>query len=68
MSSRPITGELVAQVIDDLQARYGMDQDDLRELGARLAGTDRQASRDENVAFAERFIGEHARTFDRLSR
>ncbi|MBJ7519373.1 MAG: hypothetical protein JHC84_06730 [Solirubrobacteraceae bacterium] len=68
MSSRPITDELVAQVIDDLQARYGMDQDDLRELGARLAGTDRQARQDENVAFAERFIDEHARTFDRLSR
>lgn len=68
MSSRPITDELVAQVIDDLQARYGLDTDDLRELGARLAGADRQARRDENVAFAERFVDEHSKTFDRLSR
>lgn len=68
MSDRPITDELVAQITDDLRARYGMDGDDLRELGARLAGNDRQARRDENVAFAERFVDEHAATFDRLSR
>ncbi|MBJ7329886.1 MAG: hypothetical protein JHC95_08320 [Solirubrobacteraceae bacterium] len=68
MSSHPITDELVAQVIDDLRARYGLDGDDLRELGARLAGTEPQARRDENVAFAERFVDDHSATFDRLSR
>lgn len=36
-------------------------------LGARLADDTRVARRAENRVFAERFIGEHRETFDRLA-
>jgi hypothetical protein len=68
VSSRSITDELVQQVIDDLQARYDLDAEDLRALGTRLAEIDAKARSDENVAFAEQFTAEHPATFDRLSR
>jgi hypothetical protein len=68
VSSRSITDELVQQVIDDLQARYDLDVEDLRALGTRLAGIDATARSKENVAFAEQFVAEHPATFDRLSR
>jgi hypothetical protein len=68
VSSRPITDELVQQVIADLQARYDLDADDLRELGVRLSQGAATTRRDENVAFAERFVAEHPAKFDRLSR
>lgn len=68
VSGRSITNELVQRVIDDLQARYGLDTDDLRVLGARLSEIDATARSDENAAFAEQFVAEHPATFDRLSR
>jgi hypothetical protein len=67
MSSRDITDALVAEVVSDLRTRYALDEDDVRVLGERIAaaGNQRQA---ENVAFARRFMAEHAATFDRLSK
>lgn len=64
MSTRPITDELVAEVIGELRQRYDMDADDVRALGSRLASLDRRA---ENVTFAEQFVAEHKATFDRLA-
>lgn len=68
MGTPRITDELVAEVAAELRDRYGFDSDDLRALGAALAGrdTDRRAS--ENRAFAARFVAQHPDTFDRLSR
>jgi hypothetical protein len=54
--------------LDDLQARYDLDAEDLRALGARLSDVDSTARGDANVAFAEQFVAEHPATFDRLSR
>jgi hypothetical protein len=68
VSSRSITDELVQQVIDDLQARYDLDAEDLRALGTRLAEIDATARSDENAAFAKQFVSGHPATFDRLSR
>lgn len=51
----------------DLQQRYALDADDLRELGEKLAHPDRATRKAENEAFAERFTAEHESTFDRLS-
>ena len=68
MGRRSITDELVQQVVDDLQARYDLDADDLRVLGARLSEIDATARRAQNAAFAEQFVAEHPATFDRLSR
>jgi hypothetical protein len=68
MASRDITDELVSEIARDLQTRYALDDEDMRAVGERLAG-DRAAGRtEENVNFAERFLGEHPSTFDRLSR
>jgi hypothetical protein len=66
VSSKDITDELVRQVADELRARHGFDDEDLRTLGARLAdpGNVRTA---ENLEFAERFTDEHRETFDRLA-
>ena len=66
MSSKDITDELVRQVADELRARYGLDDEDVRTLGARLAEPAELRSA-ENVAFAERFTTEHRETFDRLA-
>lgn len=66
MSARPITEELVQQVSEDLRARYALDDEDVRILGARLAERDRAARHDENIAFAQDFTAEHRETFDRL--
>ena len=68
MSSRPITDQLVQEVADDLRARYALDDDDVRALGARLATDERDERRAENVAFAQRFSAEHHDTLDRLGR
>ncbi len=66
MSSKDVTDELVRQVADELRARYGLDDEDVRTLGARLAEpADARAA--ENLEFAERFTAEHRETFDRLS-
>lgn len=66
MSAKGISDELVRRVADDLRARYGLDEEDLRALGARLA--DEAGARSaENLAFAERFTGRHRQTFDRLA-
>ncbi len=66
MSAKGITDELVRRVADDLRARYGLDDEDVRRLGARLAepGGARSA---ENLEFAKRFTDEHRDTFDRLA-
>lgn len=66
MSSRPITDALLEQVVQDLVERYGMDMEDVRDLGSRLAEL-HEARRSENVAFAKAFVAEHPATFDRLS-
>lgn len=42
--------------------------DVVRLLGAKLADDPRVARRAENRAFAERFIGEHRETLDRLAK
>jgi hypothetical protein len=68
VSSRSITDELVQQVIDDLQARYDLDVEDLRALGTRLSEIDPTARSNENAAFAKQFVADHPATFDRLSR
>jgi hypothetical protein len=66
MSARPITKELVQQVSEDLRTRYDLDEEDVRVLGARLAGQDRADRHDENITFAQQFTAEHRETFDRL--
>jgi hypothetical protein len=68
MSARPITKELVQQVSEDLRTRYDLDEEDVRLLGARLAGQDRADRRNENIAFAQQFTAEHRETFDRLGK
>jgi hypothetical protein len=68
MGSRVITDELVRQVADDLRARYDLDADDVRQLGARIADAERDARRGENREFAARFTEQHHATFDRLAR
>jgi hypothetical protein len=66
VSSKDITDELVRQVADELRARHGLDDEDLRALGARLAeSADARAAA--NIEFAERFTDEHRETFDRLA-
>jgi hypothetical protein len=66
VSAKAITDELVRQVADDLRARYGLDDDDMRALGSRLAD-DAGARSAENLEFAKRFTEEHRETFDRLA-
>jgi hypothetical protein len=66
VSAKGITDELVQQVADDLRARYGLDDDDVRALGSRLADAAGER-RAENLEFAERFTDEHHETFDRLA-
>jgi len=52
--------------LHDLRARHGLDDEDLRALGARLAeSADARAAA--NIEFAERFTDEHRETFDRLA-
>jgi hypothetical protein len=66
VSAKGITDELVQQIADDLRARYGLDDEDVRALGSRLA--DSAAARSaENIEFAKRFTEEHRETFDRLA-
>jgi hypothetical protein len=66
VSAKGITDELVQQVADDLRARYGLDDDDMRALGSRLADAAGTRSA-ENLEFAKRFTDEHRQTFDRLA-
>lgn len=66
MSAKGITDELVQQVADDLRTRYGLDDDDMRALGSRLADAAGERSA-ENLEFAKRFTEEHRETFDRLA-
>jgi len=66
VSARGISDELVRRVADELRARYDLDEEDMRTLGARLADVSGQRSA-ENLEFAERFTGEHRETFDRLA-
>jgi hypothetical protein len=68
VSSRAITDELVRQVTDDLRQRYALDDEDVRELGHRLAASERSVRSSENQAFAERFVAAHRETFDRLGK
>jgi hypothetical protein len=69
VSSKDISDELVQQVADELRARYGLDHEDVRTLGARLALAEPAATQAaENIEYAERFTAEHRETFDRLSR
>jgi hypothetical protein len=63
MSAQRITDD----VARDLRERYAFDDEDVRLLGAKLADDPRVARRAENRAFAERFVGEHRETFDRLA-
>jgi hypothetical protein len=68
MSAKGISDKLVEQVSSDLRERYGLDDEDVRLMGARLADDPRLARRAENIAFAERFTDEHRETFDRLAK
>ena len=66
VSAKGITDELVQQVADELRTRYGLDDEDVRALGSRLADAASER-RTENLAFARRFTDEHRKTFDRLA-
>jgi hypothetical protein len=66
VSAKGITDELVHEVADDLRARYGLDDEDMRALGSRLA-EEAGARSAENLEFAKRFTEEHRETFDRLA-
>ncbi len=66
MGARPITDELVRQVASELRERHGLDAEDVRELGQRLASAEGLERRTANLEFAERFVDEHRETFDRL--
>ena len=68
MSAKGISDELVEQVGKDLRERYGLDDEDVRRLGARLADDPRVQRRAENLAFAERFTDEHRESFERLAK
>jgi hypothetical protein len=67
MSAKVISDELVQRVGNDLHERYGLDDEDVRRLGARLADDPRVQRRAENLAFAERFTDEHRQTVERLA-
>jgi hypothetical protein len=67
MSARGISDEFVEQVSNDLRERYGLDDEDVRLLGVRLADDPKLARRVENIAFAERFTDQYRETFDRLA-
>ncbi len=67
MGSRVITDELVRQVTEDLRARYDLDADGVRQLGARIAAAEREARSAENRDFAARFTEQHRGTFERLA-
>ena len=66
MSAKGITDEFVRQVAGDLRARYGLDDEDMRALGSRLAEA-ADARTAQNLEFAKRFTEEHRETFDRLA-
>jgi hypothetical protein len=66
VGTKDITNEFVRKVADDLRSRYSLDDDAVRALGARLAGSTGVRSA-QNTAFAERFVEEHRETFDRLA-
>ncbi len=68
MSTQWITDDVLRDVTRDLRERYGFDDADLRLLGAKLADDPHAVRRAENRAFAERFVGEHRETFERLAR
>jgi hypothetical protein len=65
VNAEGISEQFVRRVADELRARYDLDEEDMRALGARLADVAGRRST-ENLAFAERFSGEHHETFDRL--
>jgi hypothetical protein len=67
VSAKGITDELVRDVANDLRARYGLDDEDMRALGSRLADSASTRSA-ENIEFAKRFAEEHRETFDRLAK
>lgn len=67
VGAEDITNEFVREVADDLRARYSLDDEAVRALGARLAGSTNVRSA-ENTAFAERFVEAHRGTVDRLAR
>jgi hypothetical protein len=67
MSARGISDELVRQVSEELHERYGLNDADVRELGAKLA-EGRLLRRAENTTFAEQFTDRHRETFDRLAK
>ena len=66
MSAKGITDELVRQVANDLRVCYCLDDEGMRALGSRLAGSTGAPSA-ENIEFAKRFTEEHRETFDRLA-
>jgi hypothetical protein len=66
VNANGITGERVHQVADDLRARYGLDDEDMRAIGSRLA-EEAGARSAENLEFAKRFTEERGEMFDRLA-
>ncbi len=67
MAATNITDELIEQIAKELAEKYHLSPDQLSEVGQRLSAeeAERQAAND---AFAERFMADHAETFDRLSK
>jgi hypothetical protein len=51
---------------EDLRARYGPDDEDIRALGSRLANP-AAVRRAENLEFANSFTDTHRETFQRLA-
>jgi hypothetical protein len=66
VSAKGITDELVQQVADELRTRYGLDDEEVRALGSRLADAASER-RTENLEFAKHFTDEHRETFDHLA-
>jgi hypothetical protein len=67
MAATNIDDKLIEEITRDLRERYRLDADELAEVGRRLA-SEEEARQAENDEFADRFMAEHAETFERLSK
>ena len=67
MAATNITDELIHQIAKELAEKYRLSPDQLSQVGKRLS-EDEAKRQAENDVFADRFMAEHAETFDRLSK
>ena len=67
MAATNITDKLIDQIANELAERYQLSPDQLSLVGRRLS-EDEATRQAENDAFADRFMAEHAETFERLSK